>query len=207
MTTLDFTEAEPTLANPTAAGKEMFSGNAAIYERLQGRTKKTGIAKYSWVALPVGVVAILGIVAATSTPNRSADNIATGPVDAKPVLTAAATPAAIDATPAADATPAQVHSAITAGPATSQSKPAPVHLARRAAASTDTRPASATRPQSVPAASLTQAPPMAAAPAPAAEAPAPVIAAPAPVLSSPAEAAPAPAQAAPAAAEPAPAAQ
>ena len=210
MTTLDFTEAEPTLSKKTAANKEMFSGNAAIYERLQGRTKKTGLAKYSWVALPVGVVAVIGIVAATSTPNRSADNIAAGPVDAKPAMIAAAapTPADVNPTPAVDATPAQVHSAIAAAPVTSQSAPAPVHLARRAAApaSTDTRPAAATRPQSVPAASLTPAPtvvnpPVAAAPAPAAADP--VIAAPAPVISAPAPVETAPA---PAAADPAPAA-
>jgi hypothetical protein len=179
MTVLDFTESEPTINSRGAAKLDVLSDNAAFYERLQG-TRKTAIERYSWIALPIAAVAVLGIVAATSTPNRSADNIAAGPVDAKPALAVA--------TPAPVAAPAEQASAPVSTP---QSAPAPVHVARRAAPPAPREPmaraASATQPRIVPSPAAPDAvsPPVASAPA---EVQAPVVTTSTPVEPAPAEA-------------------
>jgi hypothetical protein len=187
MTVLDFTDSEPKINSRSQSKADALTGNAAFYERLQG-TRKSGIARYSWVALPIAAVAIFGIVAATSTPNRSADNIAAGPVDAKPAMVAV--------TAAPVAAPAEQAAATVTAP---QAAPAPVHVARRAAPVAPREPtvsaAAATRPQTVPAPTVMAAPAPAPAPAPA-EIQAPTVsAAPAPIEAAPTEAAPAPAEA------------
>src|SRR4051812_33100064 len=79
MTALDFTDKEPVLKRGRAADAEMATNNAAFYERLQGQTKKKGIERFGWVALPVGAVAIFGVVALTSTPHKSADDVVGAP--------------------------------------------------------------------------------------------------------------------------------
>lgn len=180
MTVLDFTDSEPKINSRSASKVNALSGNAAFYERLQG-TRKSSVSRYSWVALPIAAVAIIGVVAATSTPNRSADSIAAGPVDAKPAMAVTA-PVAVQT---------QQASASVSAP---QAAPAPIHVARRAAPSEPAvRPASAARPQVVPAPTVTAAPGPAQSVAPAAvEAQAPAVAAPpAAVTPTPVEAAPA----------------
>jgi hypothetical protein len=196
MTVLDFSESEPQTKSTVAAKKGTLSGNAAFYERLQGQTKKTAMERFGWVALPVGAIAILGIVAATSTPNRSADNITAGPVDAKPAMTAAAP---VQTAPLASNDQAASGSASIKS---TQSAPPPINLAKRAAPAKEPviRPASASRPQTVPVQSLAPAPTTAvnppvttspeAAPPPI-ESQAPSAATPPPVESAPAAEAPA----------------
>ena len=132
MTTLDFTDREPPLSRKRGAQAEFMAGNSAFYERLQGQGKKSAIERFGWVALPVAAVAILGVVAATSTPHRSANDVG-GP----PVQTAASTPApavtgnltSAPSNEAASTSPAMHASA----PAPAAAKPAPVKVARRAA--------------------------------------------------------------------------
>ena len=220
MTTLDFTDSEPTIKTTKASQANAFSGNAAFYERLQGRKKK-GIERYGWVALPVAAVAILGVVAATSTPHSSADDVVGAPGQ---TTTAAATPAPTvkiaqastdDVTPAAVQSPSAIRERIETAPAAVQapsSAPAPVRVAKRAPAprsdAVTTAPASATAttrvvPAPEPAAPAPSAAPVEVTP-PAASAPAevqaPVVEA-APAAAAPEVSAPAPAEAAPAPAQ------
>ncbi|MDB5459093.1 MAG: hypothetical protein JWO72_834, partial [Caulobacteraceae bacterium] len=101
MTILNLSESEPETTPQSVYDTDTLSGNAAFYERLQGQAKKKGIGRYSWVALPIAAVAIIGVVVATSTPNRSADTVAAAPAPATPVASA---PAA-----APVATPDQIH--------------------------------------------------------------------------------------------------
>src|ERR1700742_3668713 len=90
MSMLNFTESEPVMKRGKAAESELQAGNAAFYQRLQGQTKrKTGIERFGWVALPVAAVAIIGVVALTSTPHETAKDVVGAPGQ-----TAAATPAA-----------------------------------------------------------------------------------------------------------------
>ena len=199
MTTLNFTDSEPPMSKKAGASKELFSGNAAIYDRLQGRTKKSAMAKYGWIGIPVAAVAVLGIVAVTSTPNRSADNIAAGPVDAKPAIVASQITAP---TQTAEATPTQVRETIEAGsaaasaPLTTASAP----VVRRSAPVTHA--ASAAPVQIIPAPAQSPTGPTTVNPPAAAMTPAPALI-PVPDVAAPAAAdpAPAPADAAPAAAE------
>jgi hypothetical protein len=192
MTTLDFSDSEPALTKSQMKNANTFSGNAAFYERLQGR-KKTPMQRYGWVALPIAAVAIIGVVAATSTPHSSADDVVGAPGQ---VTTAANTPApgvkitqasADDVTPASVDSPAAIRAKIDAAPAAQapSSAPAPVKLAKRAPApvrsdAVTTAPASATAttrvveppvPAPAPAAAPTEVNPPAASVAPAAEAP------------------------------------
>ena len=219
MTTLDFTDSEPPIKTTKAAQANALTGNAAFYERLQGQTKKKGIERYGWVALPIAAVAILGVVAATSTPHSSADDVVGAPGQ-----TAAATPAGgvkiaqasnDDATPVNVQSPAAIRAKIDSAPAAvpaPSSAPAPVRVAKRApaprsdtvttvpaAAAPVTRAAPAPAPAQVNPPAATVAPP-AAAPADS-QAPA-VSAAPAPqapsVTEQPAPAPSAPADTAPA---------
>lgn len=213
MTTLHFTDSEPAVIKGQVQDADSLSGNAAFYDRLQGRKTK-GIQRYGWVALPIAAVAILGVVAATSTPHSSADDVVGAPGQSK---TAAAPPAPAvklaqastdDVTPAAVQSPQAIREKIESAPAAIQapsSAPAPVRVAKRALApakaaprsdTVTTAPAAATAtarivPAPEPAAPAASAaptevnPPVASAPA---EVQAPVVPA------APADAAPAPAQ-------------
>ena len=140
MSTLDFTDSEPAVIKGQVQDADSFTGNAAFYERLQGRKKK-GIERYGWVVLPIAAVAILGVVAATSTPHSSADDVVGAPGKTN---TAATTPAPAvqvaqastdDVTPAAVQSPSAIREKIDSAPAaiqTPSSAPAPVRVAKRA---------------------------------------------------------------------------
>jgi hypothetical protein len=218
MTTLDFTDSEPPIKTTKAAQANALTGSAAFYDRLQGRQKK-GIERYGWVALPIAAVAILGVVAATSTPHSSADDVVGAPGQ---TTTAAATSAPSvkiaqastdDVTPASVQSPSAIRAKIDAAPTAVQapsSAPAPVKVAKRApaprsdavttapaAATPVTRTAPAPAPAAVNPPAAIVAPPVAApvdSPAPAVSA-APAAEAPsvteAPAQSAPAETAPA----------------
>lgn len=154
MTTLDFTDSEPPIKTTKASQANALTGNAAFYERLQGGKKK-GIERYGWVALPIAAVAILGVVAATSTPHSSADDVAGAPGQAK-MASAAPAPGikiaqADDVTPASVQSPSAIRAKIDAAPAAIQAPsaaPAPVRVAKRAPAprsdAVTTAPAAAT---------------------------------------------------------------
>ena len=75
MSSLDFQEREPALDRMRSSDGELFAGNRTFYERLQGQTRKTALERYGWVALPIAAVAIIGVVAATSTPHQSANDV------------------------------------------------------------------------------------------------------------------------------------
>ena len=172
MSTLDFSEREPALGRKRKSESEIFAGNRAFYERLLGQTKKTGIERFGWVALPIAAVAIVGVVAVTSTPHRAPTMWSAA---RRPQLASAstATPAPATATPppalnealASNGQPSTADQSV--GPAPGQktsssaakpaaSAPAPVKVARRAASSdaVTTAPASAAPVESAPAASI-----------------------------------------------------
>ncbi|MEI9890713.1 MAG: hypothetical protein WDN45_09090 [Caulobacteraceae bacterium] len=154
MSTLDFTDREPPISRKRGAEAEVFSGNRALYERLQGRQSKSGLAKYGWVALPIAAVAIIGVVAATSTPHESASDVVGAPGQAASTAPVTASPAALASNSApvdeAAVTTAPAAAKTTAG--TPASPPAPVAVARRAPSSdaVTTRPASAAPAQTMP---------------------------------------------------------
>jgi uncharacterized protein YbjQ (UPF0145 family) len=90
MSTLDFQDREPELNHARRAGAQSFAGNTALYERLQGRSRKSAMGRYGWIALPVGAVAIVAIVAATSTPHQTANDVVGAPAQTVAASTAAA---------------------------------------------------------------------------------------------------------------------
>ena len=147
MSALDFQDREPELNQARRMDNQVLSANSAFYERLQGQGRKSAIERYGWIAVPVAAVAIIGIAAATSTP-RSSTNDAGGPPTqttasaSAPATATVATPAARndalasnDPAKASDlsASSKPVASASTAAKSVS-SAPAPVKVARRAAA-------------------------------------------------------------------------
>jgi hypothetical protein len=208
MTTLDFQEREAATDRTPSSEAGLFAGNRNFYERLQGQTRKPALERYGWVALPVAAVAIIGIVAATSTPHNSANDVAGPPGQASAQNVAAAAPAtpapaesdptalarndaSTTTSPAAKATPDKVP--VKSASVTAKST-APVRVARRAPSSdaVAARPASAAPVESAPAAQLQAGPAPAATPAPAIQAPATVTEDAAPQVSAPAPAASAP---------------
>lgn len=208
MSALDFQDREPDLKQARRADNQVFAGNNALYERLQGQGRKGALERYGWIAVPVAAVAIIGVVAATSTPHESANDVvgapgqtasaATTSVPSKPV-----TPPVNEALASNDATQTPEEAALSgkasataaspsqAAKSPAAAAPAPVKVARRApAADTSTaRPAAA-----APAERAAPTPDTAAAPpVPAVQAPAPAAPATQDVAPQPAEpAAPAP---------------
>src|SRR5438067_6394091 len=79
MSALDFQDREPELDMARRTNNQLFVGNSALYERLQGQGRKGALERYGWIALPVAAVAIIGVVAATSTPHESANDVAGAP--------------------------------------------------------------------------------------------------------------------------------
>jgi hypothetical protein len=166
MTAFDFSDNEPVISGGRTADVDLSAGNAAFYQRLQGQTKKKGIERFGWVALPVGAVAILGIVALTSTPHESKNDVVGAPGQqtaavSKPAPGPAMTPkvmASNDAvSPTKELPASQVKAEIEKGPTLSASsaKPAPVKTARAAPArstssDSDVRPAAAAPAQRAP---------------------------------------------------------
>ncbi len=79
MSTLDFQDREPELERSRRSNNQIFGANAAFYERLQGQGRKGALERYGWIALPVAVVAIFGVVAVTSTPHETANDVVGAP--------------------------------------------------------------------------------------------------------------------------------
>ncbi|MGZ6013118.1 MAG: hypothetical protein ACXWK0_14850 [Caulobacteraceae bacterium] len=79
MSALDFQDREPELERARRTNNQLFAGNSAFYERLQGQGRKGALERYGWIALPVAAVAIIGVVAATSTPHQSASDVVGAP--------------------------------------------------------------------------------------------------------------------------------
>src|ERR1700761_5009853 len=100
MTALDFQDREPELKPSRRANNQLFAGNSALYERLQGQGRKPAMERYGWIALPIAAVAIVGVVAATSTPHKSADDVVGAPGQVAsttgPAMTKPATPPALN---------------------------------------------------------------------------------------------------------------
>jgi len=147
MSTLDFQDREPELNRAHGPDSQFLSGNNAFYARLQGQGRKSALERYGWIAVPVAVVAIIGVVAATSTQHQSANDV-TGP--AAQTTASASTPSNLVNPPVNEAQ-ATEQSAQTAEASTAQSQaaktpaasPAPVRVARRAPDASSSRPASA----------------------------------------------------------------
>jgi hypothetical protein len=180
MTTLEFQDREPAMGRAGASESQVFAGNRSFYERLQGQTKKSATERYGWIAVPVAVVAIIGVAAATSIPHETAKDVAGGP---GPSTASASTPApAKPATPPAlneaqanndvAQTPEEAALSGKAAATAAQSPaaaPAPVKVARKAPAATSTRAAAAVPAERAAPAAETPATP----PAPTVQAPAP----------------------------------
>jgi hypothetical protein len=158
MTSLDFQDREPPLELSRASDAQLFAGNRAFYERLQGQTRKTPLEKFGWVALPIAAVAIIGVVAVTSTPHQSANDVGGAPSQAiaSAPATTSAPPAALASNSApvsaSDATAAEGSAGVTTVAKPAAAPPAPARVAKRAPASDSVtiRPASAAPAQSAP---------------------------------------------------------
>jgi hypothetical protein len=72
MSALDFQDREPDTNRTGRSDKQVFDRNRAFYERLQGQGRKSAIQRFGWIAVPVAVVAVIGIAAATSMPSQNA---------------------------------------------------------------------------------------------------------------------------------------
>jgi hypothetical protein len=75
MSALNFRDREPDLDQARKSDSQFLTGNRAIYERLQGQGRKSVIARFGWIAVPVAVVAVIGVAAVTSLPQPSADHV------------------------------------------------------------------------------------------------------------------------------------
>ena len=159
MSTLDFQDPEPELERSRPSNNQNFGANAAFYERLQGQGRKGALERYGWIALPVAAVAIIGVVAVTSTPHESANDVAgaagqntvaastPAPAPAPAPKIAVASNNEAQATDQLPATPSEAQPAAKPPIAakSSASAPAPMRLARKAPSSdtATSRPASA----------------------------------------------------------------
>src|SRR5215469_7420714 len=101
MSALDFQDREPELDRARRPNNQVFAGNHALYERLQGQGRKSAIERYGWIAVPIAIVAVIGVAAATSVPHKSSDDVGGPPAGVNTASTATPAPA-----PAAPASPA-----------------------------------------------------------------------------------------------------
>lgn len=209
MSALDFQDREPALKQARRADNQVFAGNNALYERLQGQGRKGALERYGWIAVPVAAVAIIGVVAATSTPHESANDVVGAPgqtasaaatsVPSKPV-----TPPVNEALASNDATQTPEEAALSGKASATAASPSQAAKSQAAKSPAAAAPAPVKVARRAPAADTSTARPAAAAPAErAAPTPDTAAAPPVPAVQAPAPAAPATQDVAPQPAEPA----